>query len=602
MIPSLMMELEEIPLTSNGKIDHKALPDIIGASGRDTTYMAPRNKVEEDLVTIWESLLKADKIGVHDNFFELGGDSIIVIQVVSKAKRKGYHLQVQDLFDHQTIAALALVIEKNNTITVVAEQDTLSGTAPLAPIQQWFFEQEQPKPSHFNQAVLLQVNKTIRPDDLERAIQVLVNRHDALRFYYSRPGAWEQTYGAAEGKLEVLDLSKPEPGSLAWRLTSECRLVQEGFNITEGALIRFVLFRTPDTEPADRLLMVAHHLVVDGVSWRILIDELQSLLDAYSRNEELDLGLKISSYREWVNALTDYALTERVLAQKDYWRKVSNSFQPLPAELNGQPLRRRDLASVDMSLSLEYTERLLKEVSFAYNTDINDILLCALGMTICSWMVNSQVIIGLEGHGRENIFPGIDITNTVGWFTNKYPVLLEIEKNAGIGSMIKSVKEQLRNIPDKGMGYGALRYLHPEPGVRDSLRSNCWDIVFNYLGQMDNVLSAGSWFEAARESSGEHIDPGYFTREKFVLKAGIAANVFSLSWSYAPQQFQAETVVFLVREYMNNLMKLIDHCKAKEDKEVTPADFGLNGKLDYKELDELLGLDQVADDEGIIKF
>ncbi|SFW61371.1 non-ribosomal peptide synthetase [Chitinophaga sancti] len=593
MIPSLMMELEEMPLTPNGKIDRKALPDIAGDTVRGKTYLAPRNKVEEELVTIWESLLKADKIGVNDNFFELGGDSIIVIQVVSKAKRKGYQLQVQDLFDHQTITALALLIEQNNTATVVAEQGLLTGSALLSPIQQWFFEQEQPNPSHFNQAVLLQVNKAIRQEDLGRAIKVLVDRHDALRFYYDGK---EQTYGPTKGKLEIMELSQLE------EITTACRVVQREFSITAGALIRFILFRTPHTEPSDRLFIVAHHLVVDGVSWRILIDEMQSLLDAYSATEELDLGLKTSSYREWVNALTDYAQTEQVLTQKDYWQKVSNSHQPLSSALNGHLSRRSELVAIDMRLSPEYTARLLKETNFAYNTDINDILLCALGMTISSWRKNPQVIIGLEGHGRENIFPGIDITNTVGWFTNKYPVLLEIADDDSIGNTIKSVKEQLRNIPDKGMGFGALRYLHPEPAIRHSLRSNCWDIVFNYLGQMDNVINAGSWFEAATEPSGEHIDPDYFTREKFVLKAGIAADVFSLSWSYSPEQFQGETVTRLVREYMHHLRELIDHCTTQKEKAVTPADFGLNGKLDYKELDELLGLDQVADDEGIIKF
>ncbi|MBB6112601.1 non-ribosomal peptide synthase protein (TIGR01720 family), partial [Mucilaginibacter lappiensis] len=586
MLPAVLMSLTAMPLTANGKVNKKALPEPDALLESD--YVAPRNELEEDLAEIWASLLNVDRVSIHDNFFELGGDSIIVIQVVSRAKRKGYHVQVQDLFDYQTIAELSALIFHNNERAVIAEQGRLTGEAALLPIQHWFFEKDVYPVNHFNQVVLLQLNKKVSDVELLNAVKVIVDRHDILRCFYTYKNAqWIQEFGEREGELEVVD-------SASEQITAVCQQYQESLNIEDGVLSRFVLIKTPAEEEYNRFLMVVHHLAIDGVSWRILIDEISSLL-AISDSE---LGLKTSSYRNWADALTEFAFTERITAQQSYWEKIVQAFEPIPLELNVQESARKDVSAVDVHLNSELTHSLLKEANIAYNTEINDLLLSALAFTIREWLGNDNVVIGLEGHGREELFPHLDITGTVGWFTNKYPVLLRLERDMREGSLLKSVKEQLRSIPDKGIGFGCLKYLNP---VKE-LSGDCWDIVFNYLGQQDNVVNANEWFKGAPEYPGDHISSQYPIRDKFVIRAIVTGNVLHISFNYSSKQYTAESVRTFANNYIHHLTSLINHCVVKEERDVTPADFGLNGKLDYRELDELLGKGELEDEDDVMRF
>jgi amino acid adenylation domain-containing protein/non-ribosomal peptide synthase protein (TIGR01720 family) len=583
MIPSVFIALPEMPLTANGKVNKKALPepDVVVT----TNYIAPRNQVEADLAEIWASLLHAEKVGTTDNFFELGGDSIIVIQVVSRAKRKGYQVQVQDLFDHQTVADLAALILSNNEKGIVAEQGLLTGEVPLLPIQHWFFEKGNV--NHFNQAVLLQLDKKVTADTLLQIVKTIVARHDILRGTYTHGNdGWIQTYGEREGTLDVVHATAAD-------ITGICRQYQESMNITDGIVNKFVLINTPADESYNRLFMVIHHLAVDGISWRILIDEISSLLAGTA-----DLGAKTSSYREWAVALNDLAFTESVLSQQSYWEKIAAAYEPLPVELPAQESTYKELSTVDVHLSSELTQSLLKEVNTAYNTEINDLLLCALALTVKDWSGHQHVVVGLEGHGREALFPHLDITGTVGWFTNKYPVLLQLDNHIQEGNALKSVKEQLRSIPDKGMGFGCLRYLNPV----SNLGGKCWDIVFNYLGQQDNVVNANEWFKGAPEYPGEHISREYPVRDNFVIRAVVTGNALHITFSYSARQYTAALVQSLADKYIQHLTSLIDHCVMKEDRDVTPADFGLSGKLDYRELDALLGKGALEDEDGVMKF
>ncbi|RBL88159.1 hypothetical protein DF182_32070 [Chitinophaga flava] len=602
MQPALYIPLAELPLTPNGKVDRRALPSPADIVSKADLYVAPRNQMEEDLTAIWAELLNTERVGIYDNFFELGGDSIVVIQVVSRAKRKGIQLQVHDLFDYQTVAALAEMAAQQEASAVQAEQGVLTGSCDLSPIQHWFFEQDTQQQSYFNQSILLQLRKSVSSVHLRQVMQALIQKHDALRFVYHKEGIdgrWQQTYGQYTGTLEEVDLSAITPEELATSITAACSRFQASLAIEKGELIRWVVIRTPAAEVEDRLLMVVHHLAIDGVSWRILIDDMQNYLDRLHEGEPLvATEVKTSSYRDWMQALTAYAHTERVTSQQGYWEKVTGAFRPLPVDMMGSGQVRSSLATVETVLDSQLTAALLKEVNPVYNTEVNDLLLCALGMTIAAWTGNSQVHIGLEGHGREDMFPGIDITGTTGWFTNKFPVRLDIESQASEGNMIKSVKEQLRSIPDKGMGYGCLRYLNQVA----SLRHNSWDIVFNYLGQLDNIVSSSKWFKGAPEFPGEHISPAYPVRDYFVVKGIVTAGTLKIFWTYSSQQYHIATVEKLAAGYIAHLTALIRHCTHQEQKAITPSDFGLNGKIDYKELDELLGITETEDEDGIIKF
>jgi amino acid adenylation domain-containing protein/non-ribosomal peptide synthase protein (TIGR01720 family) len=605
MIPQVYVELEAMPLTSNGKIDRKALPDPTVTEER--VYVAPSNEIEEAMVTVWQDLLNAEKIGVTDNFFELGGDSIIVIQVVSRAKKKGYQIKVQDLFDYQTIEELSVAIEQNSKELNTAEQGVLEGEVPLSPIQQWFFDRNEKTVSHFNQAVLLGINKEVDPEHLEKVIDLISKRHDSLRFKYTREVVqqkeeWKQFYGEFTNLYRTETVEEGE--NIGESITAICVKYQESLDIEKGDLARFVLIKTPDSETHNRFFMVSHHLAVDGVSWRFIIDDLETLLGEETLDETAYLGYKTNSFRDWIHKLKNFAETEEIESQLAYWQQINADYTPLPTDLSSNKPTRETIKTHEAVLNEEYTQCLLKEVNNAYNTEINDLMLSALQMTFEEVFNTQQLALGFEGHGRETIFTDIDLAGTTGWFTNKYPVILSKGDARAKGDIIKSVKEALRKIPTKGMGYGCLRYLHPSTEIRNSLKDSGWDVVFNYLGQIDNVLSQSETFTSPSESAGAHISDTSLLDEKFVVKAIIVANELRVSWDYSKERYHEETVQKLADTYIKHLTQLIEHCINKEVSEVTPSDFGLSDALDFKEFSELFETEAQgsSEDESVLRF
>jgi amino acid adenylation domain-containing protein/non-ribosomal peptide synthase protein (TIGR01720 family) len=587
MVPSVLVELEELPLTASGKVDRRALPDP-GVSV-DREYVAPRSKVEEVLAGIWGELLGMERIGIHDNFFELGGDSIITMQVVSLARRAGYALRPKNLFMHQTVASLSAAIESRTVqgASITGEQGILSGTSGLLPIQRWYFSLDQREFDHFNQSVLLGIDKRIGMDLLGAVVSELLGRHDSLRFRYEQVGEeWWQHYGEMRDVVEEEDLRAVAAGELKGRIEELADRWQRSLSIKRGELVRVVLLRLPEGEVRNRLLVIVHHLAVDGVSWRILLAELELLLVGRLEGREVNLGRKGSSYREWYGTLEEYGRSERLLGQRDYWRGVEKSYRPLPVDRDYKEAVKEGERGHQVSrLGVESTRRLLQEVPRVYHTEINDVLLTALSVLLTSWSGESKVVIGLEGHGREVLDPQTDTSRTVGWFTSLYPVLLEPGEGKGAGEQLRRVKEQLRGIPDRGIGYGVLRYINGELEGRQP-----WDIVFNYLGQLDNVVKEGGVLVGAEESSGRVIGAEYVMAEPLSVNGMVSGGELICRWSYSGRHYEAETVRRLSERYMGILAELIDHCAEQEKKgEVyTPSDFGLGGAVSDEELDELI--------------
>ena len=588
MVPGLLVEIGEVPLTANGKIDRGGLPDPDMGALLSGGYEAPGSELEMLLVGIWEDLLGVDRIGIHDNFFELGGDSIITIQVVSRLKRMGYEIRPRDLFEHQTIGRLSASVMNRSELGLSGEQGLLSGESGLLPIQQWYLDRAPlGSVSHFNQSVLLAIEKEITVGVLDQAFRELVSHHDGLRFRYQQDGLgfWHQGYGDYRSDVRHEDL---RGFGIDWvsLLDERADVYQRSLDIEKGKLLEVVLIETPLEERANRLLIVIHHLVIDGVSWRILLGDLDLLIRGIRTGGILSLGSKSSSYRQWYDCLSVYGKSRRLGGQRMYWESLVRSYSPLRVDNYFEGLvRMGDTAQVTVRLGVTETRDLLQSVPRVYHTEVNDLLLSALARTICSWMDSEAITVGLEGHGREWIGPGIDTSRTLGWFTNLYPVLLEGGKGHGAGDLIKGVKEQLRRVPDKGIGYGVLKYLNKE----SVLASRSWDIVFNYLGQLDTLVR-GEWFGGASERAGLAMGADQLTGDKMVLNSRVQAGEFIVQWSYSRAHYELSTIQQLADRYITVLKELINHCleRGQQGTVHTPSDYGLGQEISYQELDRFL--------------
>ena len=587
MIPLLFVELEKLPLTANGKVDKRALPEPDVNSLKANDYVAPRNETENTLIAIWQEVLRLDKIGVHDNFFELGGDSIITIQVVSRSRRSGYVLSPKDIFTCQTVARLSAQLAVQESNKVNAEQETLSGNSGLLPIQQKFLNSANPVKSFYNHHITYAIAKNVAIEALSGAIADLAGYHDAIRFAYQQTAAgWEQVYTAQVAVLEVVDLQKYDEEQFSSALAEQTAHYQESLDLEKGVLFRAVLFLSPLAE--HQLLFVIHHLAVDGVSWRILSDDLELLLQHPGQPAIAVLGAKTSSYRQWYAALTAYGNSRGLQRQQDYWEQISGQYVPLRTDHKPEGLVSiADMDTAMVQLDSLTTGKLLHEISSVYHTEINDILLSALALTLSDWNKTSKVSIGLEGHGREEIAEDIDTSRTVGWFTTIYPVLLETGNDHG--QLIKQVKETLRQIPGRGLGYGVLKYINQNIVLQ---ANDPWDVQFNYLGQAGAGKVAGKLAHPKWETFGSAMGDQTPVSQPLSVAGIIQDNQLVLYWSYSNKHFNSESVEEMAAAYLKNLESLVNHCVAdQQTTHYTPADFGLAGEVSIEELDQFLDED-----------
>ncbi|MFK8102082.1 MAG: amino acid adenylation domain-containing protein, partial [Saprospiraceae bacterium] len=587
--------IEEMPVNLSDKVDEKKLIerfDLVALTQTKTSiesedFTAARNEIETKLVTIWEELLNVQPISIHDNFFKLGGDSIVTIQMVSRAKQIGYKLSPRNIFELPTIAALSGVIKSAENVTI-AEQGLLEGTAPLAAIQHFYFENEYDASSHYNQALLVDLEKQVEAGYLQEVLKAIVEHHDALRFQYQLvDGIWQQTYGSATPRLIVETISNKEKNITA-AITEICNQYQQSLSIEKGELIKLVLIKTPTAATKDRLLFVIHHLAVDGISWRIILDHFSIALDALMAGRAINLGTKTTSYREWTSFMEAYVTRKPVLAQQAYWKERATKYQALPVDRIIENRVTKDRKELTINLDASLTTALLQEVNQAYHTEIDDVLLSVLTKTICNWSGNESLVVGLEGHGREDLSETIDTSSTVGWFTNLYPVTLSSDVMDHPHELIKSVKEELRAVPNKGMSYGPLRYLQTTAAQSANASQTPWNVIFNYLGQFDNLFAGNAWFDQAKEAVGAMNAPTCPMLSNLELDGMITGGQLKMTWSYSSAEYDESTIANLAENYFVNLKAFIKHCQAKATPEKTPSDYGLSAKVSYQDLDRFL--------------
>ncbi|NDB61178.1 non-ribosomal peptide synthetase, partial [bacterium] len=549
--------------------DRKALPapDLSSRQVGDE-YVAPASPIEEELCVIWREVLRIEKIGIHDNFFRVGGDSIISIQLVAKARQRGIHFAVKDIFNYPTIAGLSLVSKaQENILTLKPEQGMVKGDIPLTPIQHWFFEEKLKNRNHFNQASLLEIQGQFDPSLLKKAFEFLVDHHDVLRCRYVKEAAgfWKQINLEREDIDSIwvsIDFSDLIPEEISAKIEEECNTLQQSLNIENGPLIKVALFNCGPREGA-RLLIVIHHLVVDGVSWRILLEDLEDVYEALNQNTR-PLLTKTHAYQQWSDALVSYATSKELEDQVEYWKKIQESIKQIPVDFDKGAACDAS-QSIVLSLTEEETRALLQRVPKAYRTQINDILLTALTLAIGDWTQEYRLSLSLEGHGREAISSDIDPSRTIGWFTSIFPVCLEISNPEDPGEAIKTVKEELRRIPGKGIGYGILAYLTKNltstSSTGSSLPSSLHPTLsFNYLGQWDNTLSSDSLFSFAGESSGRNIAEDNPSSYLLNINSEIRQGTFHISFGYSSNHYHHQTIDKIAKAFIKRLKELINHC------------------------------------------
>ncbi|HEY4572345.1 MAG TPA: condensation domain-containing protein, partial [Thermoanaerobaculia bacterium] len=511
MVPATFVTLEALPLTPTGKVDRATLLRRAMEGGEEADLTPPRNAAEEVLAAVWRQVLRRERIGVHDSFFRLGGDSILSIQVVARARQAGLVVTPRQVFEEQTIAALAAVATP--LAAAAAETGEASGEVPLTPVQRYFLAPRPADPHHFNQSLLLRLAEPLAPAPLGRALAALAAHHDALRLRLE-DGRRAWIAPREEGDpLTLLDLSALPGDRRTGALEAAAAALQAGFDLARGPLFRAAPFLLGGDE---RLFLVAHHLVVDGVSWRILLDDLKT---AY---QGLPLPARTTSWKRWAERLAEYAGSAEVRSELPYW--LADAAAPLPQD-GGEA----GLGFATAALGREATRALLGEAPAAYATQVNDLLLAALVQTFARWTGEPRLRFDLEGHGREEIAPDLDLSRTVGWFTTIFPMTLSASPDAAPGDLIRGVKEALRAVPRRGLGYGLLRYLAAAPelaAVPDP------EVAFNYLGQLDAALGgAGSW-ELAPEPTGPTQSPRQRLRHAVEVNAWVLGGELRVSWAY----------------------------------------------------------------------
>lgn len=576
LVPQYLIFMDKLPMTSNGKIDRKSLPDPETAIARYSSEVEP-NERHRVVLHVMKDVLQLKHVSLLDNFYRLGGDSIKAIQAMAKLNEAGFSVQVKDILSFPVIGELASFIGRG--IEVKRQRLPAEGDVQPTPITAWFFSRKLACPHHYNQSVLLSLKHRASKDQLSLALQYLARHHDVFRLKLDESSGFLRYSKEPAGqgiRLDAVSLDDvPEEGT-EHAVLHRSLAFKQSLHMVRGPLFRGVLFER--SEGKEWLLLTAHHLIVDAVSWRILLEDLNRILQAMAADRPMPLLARTDSYQTWADALSAYR-QNKVDEELGYWLQVAQTFEPpWTADKSFGAMTIEDTETIHAEWSREDTTRLLTMANRAYNTRPGDLLVTALALACRAASGKSQFTIEMESHGREAIAADVDVSRTVGWFTAIYPVRLALP-DTDKGEQLKAVKEQLRAVPNQGIGYGALAMDHkiPLPAART--------IRFNYLGEIDDRMQ-DSMFELAEYATGqEQADENTFDT-LLDLMPYIRNKQLRMSVMYSTKDFQPAVLDRFVQIYTDQLQELLDYCCAKTEVDFTPSDFDTTS-LNQDELDGL---------------
>ncbi|WP_224362170.1 non-ribosomal peptide synthetase [Hyalangium versicolor] len=594
MLPASFLRLDAFPLTANGKLDRKALPAPDASRPQlAQPYAPPSNPLQEQLASLWAHTLRLQRVGIHDNFFELGGDSILSLQLISRARSAGLHFSPKLLFQHQTIALLAPHVSSSS----LQEQGLVTGELPLTPVQRSFLLSSQPSFHHFNQSLLLELKQPLQPHLLEQALRFLLRHHDALRLRFSPSGSsWLQFNAGLDApfSLSLFDFSSFPPSQHSSAFLSEASRLQSSFSWDSGLLFRAALFDFGPSSPP-RLLLIAHHLLVDSFSWRLLAEDLEALYLQLLHGKPPSLPPKSSSFLSWAHRLLSFSSSPSLSADAHYWLSLPlTPLAPLPRDGSG-PNSFSSSRSLSFSLDSDASRLLLLEVPQAFRSSLQDVLLTALAQALLSWTGHSSHLITLESHGREDLFPDVDLSRTVGWFSSLFPFLLHSPASSSLPDALRSVRDGLRSVPSHGLSFGLLRFLRDDDLSSRLASLPSPDISFNFLGQLASSSADSSLFSLSSEHAGPSVSPDSLRSHLLDISAVFLSGQLHLSFTYSHNLHSDSSIQALAQAFLSALSSLISARSAPDALRFTPADFPL-ASLSQHALDSLLPPGSLAED------
>jgi len=568
MVPSHVVHVEQFPLNRSGKVDRKALRLLEIISTR--AYEPPVTPVDRAVAGVVAQVLGAPQVGLTDSFFELGGDSIRAIQVVSRLRQEDLTLQVKDLFQASDIRDLA-----GRVVTGVhaPEAKEFSGKVFLTAIQQWFFDEHEHDLHHFNQTVLLKCSAALDVTKVRDVIEELHRHHDMLRatFRHTSGGWVQEVRETAVISVESVDLRQATAPVTV--LEEHASQTQASFDLAAGPLMKSIHYRLPD---GDRLLIVIHHLLCDGVTWRILLEDLEAGYRQACDGHSVVFAPRTTSYLDWSNGQRQFAMSEEFHEDMKFWHKAQETLSS-EIPVDGDPAQidnvYRQSESVEIILSEVETQTFLSQPQRAYRADSESTLLAALGRALGDWHQGDATRILVESHGREAMCDDQDLTRTVGWFTSIYPFILHADHD-DYRQAIRVTKEDLRRIPRRGVSHGVSRYVATPPLPSSSPKPA---LVFNYLGQFDEPSAENQESEGlfcfAEESTGSMFGPRFQRQGLLEFTGIIVGRKLRLSVTYHPQVHHATTIESFLKSIRQQLLALLDHCVDTTATEKTPTDF-----------------------------
>ena len=582
MVPTKFVEVNEFPKLPNGKIDYSVLIiENLNSEDNPTTESeaSEANEIEKKLISIWEDILNIEPISIHDNFFEIGGDSILSIQIIARARKKGLFIEPDHIFENQNISELAKVVKTDSRTSQDVEE---YGIVPLLPIQHWFFEEHKNSPHHWNQALLFDLPKEFDLNIFRDVLKNIVEHHNALRLQFKKNGSeWSSALDDVFDSevLNEFDLSTTEFNDLDTSLKSKITAFLSSFDFSGSSLFQVALFDCPGS--TNKLLFAAHHLVIDYVSWQILISDFDSLYEQLLIGKEALLPAKSTSYKKWSEHLV--TLSESGIFDDDlvFWQNQTCSLKiqtDFPFQL---PRFEGRLETENIIMDAE-TTNLFSKANGSFRTNTEELILTSILLGLAKEGIADEICVGLEKHGRQSIDNDMDLNSTIGWFTTYFPLYFQVGKSQDLKSNIINVKEKFRNIPNKGLSYGVLRYLKKEKSLAQKP-----GILFNYMGMYQRINSKffgiGNFFNEGVRSPQSEL---YYLLQ---FNCSIENNKLAIKLTYDQDVFKNSTITILANTIKKTLSGLVQFCTQQESTNYTPTDFP-EADLSQSDLDNLLNI------------